>query len=81
MDRNRTGSLSPIASSDCALMAAMGVVTDDPASPLVQEFFGGCHVLAVYPRKEAMVGGMALHHWMRTRNTAVIPENSPVKQR
>lgn len=42
------------------LMAAMGVVTDDPASPLVQEFFGGCHVLAVYPRKEAMVGGKDL---------------------
>ena len=29
----------------------------------------------------AMVGGMALHHLMSTRNTAVIPENSPVKQR
>jgi hypothetical protein len=42
------------------LMAAMGVVTDDPTSPMVQDFFGGCHVLAVYPRKEAMVGGRDL---------------------
>jgi hypothetical protein len=42
------------------LMEALGVVTENPASPVVQDFFGGCHVLAVYPRKEAMVGGKDL---------------------
>ncbi len=29
----------------------------------------------------AMVGGMSLHHWMKTRNTAVIPENPLAERR